>query len=111
MSDLNYMFSCVEHEKYFMKNVSADCKDLRLFKVIGEICLRFKPRLHQPHRRSADLSADKMPDFSSFFIGRQEINYNYLVIFFSIGRQFLCFGNRPMVGRRSADKTADVIFE
>ena len=33
-------------------------------------------------RQSADLSADKMPDFSSFFIGRQKINYNYLVIFF-----------------------------
>ena len=31
-------------------------------------------------RSSADLSADKMPDFSSFFIGRQKINYNYLVI-------------------------------
>ena len=31
---------------------------------------------------SADLSADKMPDFSSFFIGRQKINYNYLVIIF-----------------------------
>ena len=33
-------------------------------------------------RQSADLSADKMPDFSSFFIGRQKLNYNYLVIFF-----------------------------
>ena len=33
-------------------------------------------------RSSADLSADKMPDFSSFFIGRQKINYNYLVIIF-----------------------------
>ena len=33
-------------------------------------------------RPSADLSADKMPDFSSFFIGRQKINYNYLVIIF-----------------------------
>ena len=31
-------------------------------------------------RQSADLSADKIPDFSSFFIGRQKINYNYLVI-------------------------------
>ena len=54
-------------------------------------------------RQSADLSADKMPDFSSFFIGRQKINYNYLVIIFSIGRQFWGFGNRPMIGRRSAD--------
>ena len=27
-------------------------------------------------------SADKMPDFSSFFIGQQKINYNYLVIIF-----------------------------
>ena len=27
-------------------------------------------------------SADKMSDFSSFFIGRQKINYNYLVIIF-----------------------------
>ena len=45
-----------------------------------------------------------MPDFSSFFIGRQKINYNFLVIFFfSIGRQFWGFGNRPMIGRRSAD--------
>ena len=34
-------------------------------------------------RQSADLSADKMPDFSSFFIGRQ----------------FLGFGNRPTIGR------------
>ena len=33
-------------------------------------------------RQSADLSADKMPDFSSFFIGRQKINYNLLVIIF-----------------------------
>ena len=33
-------------------------------------------------RPSAVLSADKMPDFSSFFIGRQKINYNYLVIIF-----------------------------
>ena len=40
-------------------------------------------------RQSADLSADDrpiyrptMPDFSSFFIGRQKINYNYLVIIF-----------------------------
>ena len=31
---------------------------------------------------SADLSADKMPDFSSFFIGGQKINYNHLVIIF-----------------------------
>ena len=54
-------------------------------------------------RQSADLSADKMLDFSSFFIGRQKINYNYLVIFFSIGRQFWGFGNRPMIGRWSAD--------
>ena len=54
-------------------------------------------------RQSADLSADKMPDFSSFFIGRQKINYNYLVIFFSIGRQFWGFSNRPMIGRWSAD--------
>ena len=54
-------------------------------------------------RQSADLSADKMPDFSSFFIGRQKINYNYLVIIFSIFRQFWGFANRPMVGRRSAD--------
>ena len=53
--------------------------------------------------QSADLSADKMLDFSSFFIGRQKINYKYLVIFFSVGRQFWGFGNRPMVGRRSAD--------
>ena len=44
-----------------------------------------------------------MPDFSSFFIGRQKINYNYLVIFFSIGRQFWCFGNRPTYRRWSAD--------
>ena len=55
-------------------------------------------------RQSADLSADKMPDLSSFFISRQKINYNYLVIiFFSIGQQFWGFGNRPMIGRWSAD--------
>ena len=45
-----------------------------------------------------------------FFIGRQK-KYNYLVIFFSIDRQFLGFGNRPIVGRRSADKSTDFIFE
>ena len=103
MSDLIYMFSCVEHEKYFMKNVSADCKDLRLFKVIGEICLRFKPRLHQPHRRSANLSADNMPDFSSFFIGQQEIYYNYLVIIFFHRPTVFVFwqsaDGRPTIGR------------
>ena len=57
-------------------------------------------------RQSADLSADRMPDFSSFFIGRQKINYNYLLIittFFSIGRKFWGFGNRPMIVRWSAD--------
>ena len=53
---------------------------------------------------SADLSADKMPDLSSFFIGRQKINYNYLVIIFF---------HRPTVFEflLSADKSADVIFE
>ena len=55
-------------------------------------------------RQSANLSADKMTDFSPFFIGQQKINYNYLVIIFSIGRQFWGFGNRPiMIGRWSAD--------
>ena len=56
---------------------------------------------------SADLSADKMPDFSSFFIGRQKINYNYLVIIFFHLPTVLGFrqsaDDRPMVGRRSAD--------
>ena len=54
-------------------------------------------------RQSADLSADEMPDFSSFFIGRQKINYNYLVIFFLSSDSFGVFGNRPMIGRWSAD--------
>ena len=58
-------------------------------------------------RPSADLSADKMPDFSSFFIGRQKINYNYLVIFFFHRPTVFGFwqsaDDRPMVGRRSAD--------
>ena len=58
-------------------------------------------------RLSADLSADKMPDFSSFFIGRQKINYNYLVIIFFHRPTVLGFwqsaDDRPMVGRRSAD--------
>ena len=62
-------------------------------------------------RQSADLSADKMPDFTYFFIGRQKINYNYLVIFFFHRPTVLGFwqsaDDRPMVGRRSAD----VIFE
>ena len=53
---------------------------------------------NRDHINPADLSADKVPDFSSFFIGRQN-KYNYLVIIFSIGRQFLGFGNRPMIGR------------
>ena len=51
-----------------------------------------------------------MPDFSSFFIGRQKINYNYLVImFFPSADSFgVFFGGqsadgRPIVGRRSAD--------
>ena len=49
-------------------------------------------------------SADKMPDFSSFFIGRQKINYNYLVIiFFPSADSFWGFGDRPMIGRWSAD--------
>ena len=56
---------------------------------------------------SADLSADKMPDFSSFFIGRQKINYNYLVIIFFHRPTVLGFwqsaDDRPTVGRRSAD--------
>ena len=59
-------------------------------------------------RPSADLSADKMPDFSSFFIGRQKINYNYLVIIFFPSAD--SFGVLA-IGRRSADKSADVIFE
>ena len=51
-------------------------------------------------RQSADLSADKMPDFSFFFIGRQKINYNYLVIiFFPSADSFWGFCNRPMIGR------------
>ena len=62
-------------------------------------------------RQSADLSADKMPDFSSFFIGRQKKNYNYLVIFFFHRPTVLGFcqsaDDRPTV----ADKLADVIFE
>ena len=48
-------------------------------------------------RQSADLSADKTPDFSSFFIGRQKINYNYLVIIFFPSAD--SFGNRSMIGR------------
>ena len=51
-------------------------------------------------RSSADLSADKMPDFSSFFIGRQKINYNYLVIIFFPSAD--SFGVLA-IGRRSAD--------
>ena len=51
-------------------------------------------------RQSADLSANKMPDFSSFFIGRQKINYNYLVIIFF---------HRPTV--LGFWQSADVIFE
>ena len=58
-------------------------------------------------RSSADLSADKMPDFSSFFIGRQKINNNYLVIiFFPSADSFGVWqsaDDRPTVGRRSAD--------
>ena len=58
-------------------------------------------------RQSADLSADKMPDFSSFFIGRQKINNNYLVIIFFHRLTVLGFwqsaDDRPTVGRRSAD--------
>ena len=34
-----------------------------------------------------------------------------LLYFFPIGRQFLGFGNRSIVGRRSVDKSADFIFE
>ena len=59
-------------------------------------------------RQSADLSADKMPDFSSFFIGRQKINHNYLVIIIFPSAD--SFGVLS-IGRRSADKSADVIFE
>ena len=52
------------------------------------------------------LSADKMPVFSSFFIGRQKINYNYLVIFFHRPTVFGLWqsaDDRPTIGRRSAD--------
>ena len=48
-------------------------------------------------------SADKMPDFSSFFIGRQKINYNYLVIIFFHRPTVLGFwqsaDGRPTIGR------------
>ena len=55
-------------------------------------------------RQSADLSADKMPDFSSFFIGRQKINYNYLVIIFFFHRPTVLgfwqsADDRPTIGR------------
>ena len=54
-------------------------------------------------RQSADLSADKMPDFSSFFIGRQKINYNYLVIIFfhrlTVLGLWQSADDRPTVGR------------
>ena len=66
--------------------------------------------------QSANLLADEMTDFSSFFISRQKINYNYLVIIFFHRQTVLGFWQSadhdwPMVGRRSADKSADVIFE
>ena len=61
-----------------------------------------------PHRWSADLSADKMPGFNYFFIGRQKINYNYLVIIIFPSAD--SFGVLA-IGRWSADKSADVIFE
>ena len=72
--------------------------------------------LNRDYINPADgLAADKMPDFSSFFIGRQKINYNYLVIIFFHRPTVLGFwqsaDDRPMVGRRSADKSVDVIFE
>ena len=53
-------------------------------------------------RHSADLSADKVPDFSSFFIGRQK-KYNYLVMIFFHRPTVLGFlqsaDDRPIVGR------------
>ena len=59
-------------------------------------------------RPSADLSADKMPDFSSFFHRPTKINYNYLVIvIFPSADSFGILA----IGRWSADKSADVIFE
>ena len=59
----------------------------------------------------APRSADSRPIYrpikcqisALFSSADKKINYNYLVIFFSIGRQFWGFGNRPMIGRRSAD--------
>ena len=58
-----------EHFKYKIKELPVSKTAITLTKkTVG--------------RPSADLSADKMPDFSSFFIGRQKINYNYLVIIF-----------------------------
>ena len=42
-----------------------------------------------------------------FFIGRQKINHNYLVIIFPSADSFGVLA----IGRRLADKSADVIFE
>ena len=46
-------------------------------------------------------SADKIPDFSSFFIGRQKINYKYtlVIIFFPLADSFWVLA----IGRWSAD--------
>ena len=49
----------------------------------------------------ADSRPIKCQILAFFSSANQKNNYNYmyLVIFFSIGRQFFGFGNQPMIGR------------
>ena len=92
-----FKFSCypavyTDHTGQFNTKYAAICRKVTLLKhwvhyfemPINRIKCKTAITLTPPTvgRQSADLSANKMPDFSSFFIGRQKINYNYLVIFF-----------------------------
>ena len=55
-------------------------------------------------------SADKMRDFSSFLISQQKINYNYITTLLEFFPSADSFGVLA-IGRRSADKSADFIFD
>ena len=59
-----------------------------------------------------DMVCRQMPDFSSFFISRQKINYNYLVIIiFPSADSFGVLAIGRWSANKSANKSANVIFE
>ena len=65
----NVILSQAGKLSYFLFKIS-NRQAFILFQVIDVTAITLTPPT--VGRRSADLSADKMPDFSSFFIGRQK---------------------------------------